>query len=133
MWPKAKVKGQKAKVKRQKSKAVAAPLVLFAFFLFPFALAWAQSPAPSPDLPPGPLQQKARTACLECHDAHIIVQQRLDRKTWTREVDKMIRWGAVVDAADRQAFIDYFSAGFSPEKPVAAPPAPNSRPARLPR
>ena len=133
MWPKAKVKGQKAKVKRQKLKAVAAPLVLFAFFLLPFALAWAQSPAPKPDLPPGPLQLKARTACLECHDAHIIVQQRLDRKTWTREVDKMVRWGAVVDAADRQAFIDYFSASFSPEKPVAAPPAPNSRPARLPR
>lgn len=25
--------------------------------------------AQSPDLPPGPLQAKMKTACLECHDA----------------------------------------------------------------
>jgi hypothetical protein len=72
-----------------------------------------------PPLPPGPLQQKARTACLECHDAHIIVQQRLDKKTWTKEVDKMIRWGAVVDPKDRDAFIEYFSATFGTD--AAAP------------
>jgi hypothetical protein len=29
----------------------------------------------------------------------------------------MIKWGAVVDAADRDAFIDYLSANFPPEKP----------------
>ena len=77
--------------------------------------------AQSPDLPPGPLQTKMSTACLECHDARIIVQQRLSKAAWTKEVDKMIRWGAVVDPADREAFIDYLSSNF-PEgnKPYAA-------------
>ena len=68
--------------------------------------------AQSPDLPPGPLQTKMNTACLECHDARIIVQQRLSKAAWTKEVDKMIRWGAVVDPADREAFIDYLSSNF---------------------
>jgi hypothetical protein len=77
--------------------------------------------AQSPDLPPGPLQAKMNTACLECHDARIVVQQRLSKAAWTKEVDKMIKWGAVVDPADREAFIDYLSSNF-PEgnKPYAA-------------
>jgi hypothetical protein len=72
-------------------------------------------------LPPGPMQQKAQTACLECHDAHIIVQQRLDRKLWSKEVDKMIRWGALVDPKDRDALVDYLSEHFSPGKPPYQP------------
>jgi len=63
------------------------------------------------------MQQKAVTACMECHDAGILVQQRLDRKTWGKEVDKMIRWGAVVDPKDRDALVDYFASNFGPEKP----------------
>ena len=74
--------------------------------------------AQSSDLPSGPVQAKARTACLECHDARIILQQRLSKKLWTREVDKMIRWGAVVDANDRDAFIDYLSINFGTDKPA---------------
>jgi hypothetical protein len=74
---------------------------------------WSQSP----DLPPGPLQGKVRTACLECHESRIILQQRLSNAAWTKEVDKMIKWGAVVDAADRDAFIDYLSTNFPPDKP----------------
>jgi hypothetical protein len=73
--------------------------------------------AQSPELPPGPMQQKVTTACTECHESRIILQQRLSKATWTKEVDKMIKWGAVVDAADRDAFIDYLSANFSPDKP----------------
>jgi hypothetical protein len=88
-----------------------------------FALAsapqlWSQSP----DLPPGPVQGKVRTACLECHDSRIIVQQRLSKAAWTKEVDKMIKWGAVVDPADRDAFIDYLSANFFPDKPAEPMP-----------
>jgi hypothetical protein len=77
--------------------------------------------AQSPDLPPGPLQAKARTACMECHDAGIIVQQRLDRKTWSKEVDKMIRWGATVQQQDRDAFVDYFATNFGADKPPQPP------------
>src|SRR5919206_4038716 len=68
-------------------------------------------------LPAGAMQQKATTACLECHEARIILQQRLSKPAWTREVDKMVKWGAIVDAADRDALIDYFSENFSSDKP----------------
>lgn len=72
--------------------------------------------AQSPELPAGPVQAKVRTACTECHDSHIIVQQRLSNKAWSKEVDKMIKWGAVVDSNDRNAFIDYLSINFPPDK-----------------
>ena len=68
------------------------------------------------DLPPGPPQAKMKTACLECHDSGIIVQQRLGKAAWTKEVDKMIKWGAVVDPGDRDAFIEYLSENFPEDK-----------------
>lgn len=68
------------------------------------------------DLPPGPMQAKARTACTICHDSHILIQQRLSKAAWGKEVDKMIKWGAIVDASDRDALVDYFSENFGPDK-----------------
>ena len=70
------------------------------------------------DLPAGAMQHKATTACLECHEARIILQQRLSKAAWTKEVDKMVKWGAVVDANDHDALIEYLSTNFSPEHPV---------------
>lgn len=84
----------------------------------------AQKPAPgnvNADLPAGPMQAKATTACLECHEARIILQQRLSKAAWTKEVEKMTKWGAVVDPADRDALIDYLSTNFSPDKPAFEP------------
>src|ERR1700734_4089798 len=75
----------------------------------------------SANLPAGPMAQKATTACTECHEARIILQQRLSKAAWTKEVDKMIKWGAVVDPADRDALIDYLSTNFSPDKPPYEP------------
>ncbi|HWY21935.1 MAG TPA: hypothetical protein VNX26_11995 [Candidatus Acidoferrum sp.] len=89
-----------------------------------FVSARAQKPASASvtaELPAGPMQAKATTACLECHEARIILQQRLSKATWTKEVDKMVKWGAVVDAADRDALIDYLSNNFSPDKPAYDP------------
>jgi len=83
-------------------------------------LAFSQKPVA--DLPPGPMQAKATTSCLECHEARIILQQRLSKPAWTKEVDKMVKWGAVVDANDRDALIDYLSLNFSPDQPAYAPP-----------
>jgi hypothetical protein len=71
----------------------------------------------APELPPGAMQSKARTECTVCHDAHIIVQQRLSKPAWGKEVDKMIKWGAIVDASDRDGLVDYFSTNFPPDKP----------------
>jgi hypothetical protein len=76
----------------------------------------------SVDLPPGLLQAKVKTACLECHDSSIIVQQRLTKAAWTKEVDKMMKWGALVDPGDRDAFIEYLSTNFPAHKePYVAP------------
>ena len=86
--------------------------------------AQAQKPAgasPTADLPPGPIQAKASTACMECHEARIILQQRLSKAAWAKEVDKMTKWGAVVDPVDRDALIDYLSANFGPDKPAYEP------------
>src|SRR5881275_3703140 len=75
---------------------------------------------PSVELPPGPIQQKVRTACTECHEANIVVQQRLSKAAWTKEVDKMVKWGAVVDPKDRDALIDYLSTNLSVDKAAEA-------------
>jgi hypothetical protein len=73
--------------------------------------------AQDPDLPSGPAQAKVQTACLECHESRIILQQRLSKAAWLKEVDKMIKWGAVVEPEDKDAFVDYLSTNFPPDKP----------------
>jgi hypothetical protein len=83
---------------------------------------WGQSAVPpsakaTEDLPAGPRQAKATTACLECHEARIILQQRLSKSAWTKEVDKMTKWGALIDPSDRDALVDYLSTNFGPDQP----------------
>ena len=73
------------------------------------------------ELPPGPMHEKATDACTECHESRIIVQQRLSKAAWTKEVDKMIKWGANVDAHDRDPLIDYLSANFGTDRPAYVP------------
>lgn len=86
----------------------------------------ASAQKPTEDLPAGPMQAKATTSCLECHEARIILQQRLSKAAWTKEVDKMMKWGAVVDAGDHDALIDYLSTNFSPDRPAYQPPRTSS-------
>ena len=110
--------------------AAIAPLVLILLPVWaqdqkPQVMMGLQNPPPvkfSEDLPDGPMRAKATTSCTECHEARIIVQQRLNKAAWTKEVDKMIKWGAVVDAADRDSLIDYLATNFSPDKPSYEPP-----------
>ncbi len=89
--------------------------------------AWGAS-APE-QLPPGPMQEKASAVCGSCHAVRIVVQQRLSKAAWTKEVDKMTKWGAEVDSKDRDALIDYLSANFSPDKPAYVPPLSARQPA----
>jgi cytochrome c553 len=77
----------------------------------------AQQPPQPPELPAGAGRDTVAARCLSCHEADLIVQQRLSRAGWVREVDKMIRWGAVVDAAEREPMLNYLAAQFTP-KPV---------------
>ena len=68
------------------------------------------SPAPlaAPD-PAAPGEAVFKRACLSCHGADLIEQQRLSPTGWTREVEKMMRWGAAVSEADKAALVDYLA------------------------
>ena len=119
--------------KKEDSKLAAMPcavaLASITFCMMLPLAALAQKPGPSKateDLPPGSMQTKATTTCLECHEARIILQQRLSKGAWTKEVDKMMKWGAVVDASDHDALIDYLSTNFSPDEPPYEPPRSSS-------
>ena len=46
--------------------------------------------------PEGPMKALADQACLHCHSADMVRQQRLNEKQWTAEVNKMAGWGAAV-------------------------------------
>ncbi len=48
-------------------------------------------------------------ACRVCHDDDLSAQQRLTAAGWGREVDKMVRWGAVVTADERPALVAYLT------------------------
>jgi hypothetical protein len=66
-------------------------------------------------LPDDSGKEQVEAACLPCHSADILVQQRLTDKQWAANVDKMIRWGAVVADADKPKIALYLSKNFGPE------------------
>ncbi len=72
------------------------------------------------DLPDGKGAEVARDKCISCHEADLIVSQRLSRQGWVREVEKMVRWGAVVNDSEKELLVDYFVANFGPRKTMAA-------------
>src|SRR5262245_20841159 len=73
--------------------------------------------AGSQNLPEGKGASVVRDKCLTCHEPDLIVMQRLSRQGWTREVEKMIRWGATVADPEKEILVDYLAAHFGP-KPV---------------
>jgi len=83
---------------------------------------------PNEQLPAGAAKEKAEAACLTCHEARIIVQQRLSQAAWAKEMDKMTKWGAEVDPKDRDSLIEYLSANFGPEQPAYEAPRSASAP-----
>ncbi len=97
-----------------------AGLLTFALMCGGSIVSYASSP--NEELPAGPAQEAAANACLSCHEARIIVQQRLSKAAWTKEVDKMIKWGAPVDPKDHDPLIDYLSANFSTDQPAYVAP-----------
>ena len=98
------------------TRLATSPSIILTLILFS-AAAFAGESSPNQQLPPGAMQEKAAAACSTCHEARIIVQQRLSKPAWAKEVDKMIKWGAEVDPKDRDAMIEYFSTNFGPTKP----------------
>lgn len=88
------------------------------------ASAPAQLPQPEPaqpaDLPAGDGSAIARARCLACHGADMILQQRLPRAAWDRELGKMIAWGAAVQDAERQPLLDYLATAIGQPPPLSA-------------
>lgn len=80
------------------------------------------------DLPAGAGATIFRRRCLSCHGADLTVSQRLSRPGWVREIDKMVRWGAVLSDdsgrdSEREVLIDYLAANFAPRRKSAEKPA----------
>ena len=71
------------------------------------------------ELPQGPGRDVVAKRCIACHEGDLIVAQRLTRDAWGRSVDKMVRWGATVEAGEREPMLDYLAAHFAP-KPAAS-------------
>ena len=63
-------------------------------------------------LPQGEGRQIAMERCLSCHDHHLIVGQRLDPGRWTREVEKMMRWGSPVSEKEKEILARYLAENF---------------------
>lgn len=81
-----------------------------------------QSAAAQHELPAGKGAELARAKCVTCHEADLIVAQRLSRPGWTREVEKMMRWGTSLTEAEKEILIDYFAAHFGPRPAPATMP-----------
>ena len=96
---------------KRKSKLIKLSLALTAAVC---GLMSANTRAARQDLPDGKGAELARDKCLNCHEADLIVSQRLSRQGWTREVEKMIRWGAVVSDAEKEPLVDYLFGNFGP-------------------
>jgi hypothetical protein len=60
-------------------------------------------------------------ACSQaCHGPSLIAQQRLDAPGWTRELNKMIGWGAAIPDSDKEALIAYLAKTFNNSRPRPA-------------
>jgi mono/diheme cytochrome c family protein len=78
--------------------------------------------AQGPAAPAIAVPDVVRARCVTCHGIDLIQQQRLSRAAWERELDKMVRWGAVVPDADRRVMLDYFETIARPLSSGAATP-----------
>jgi hypothetical protein len=67
-----------------------------------------------PQVPTATPPDAYRTSCALCHGEDIVRQQRLTRAQWNAEIEKMIGWGAKVNADDRAALLDYLSSNYGP-------------------
>jgi cytochrome c5 len=76
------------------------------------AIATLSSPAQPQDSKRANATEILNNKCLVCHEIDLITQQRLSRSGWTREVDKMIRWGASINDAEKEPLLDYLAANF---------------------
>jgi mono/diheme cytochrome c family protein len=71
--------------------------------------------------PGGPGKEIVATKCGICHGPELIASQRLTPAQWTKEVDKMVGWGAPLDPAEKAVLAAYLARHFGPDRPIAPP------------
>jgi len=92
-----------------------------AFMLLVLAFAGLSSSAQPQDAKQAKATEVPINKCLVCHEIDLIKQQRLSRAGWTREVDKMIRWGASISAAEKEPLLDYLADSFPAQATTKTP------------
>jgi mono/diheme cytochrome c family protein len=93
-------------VKPAKSRAAAAPAFDESLPVFGTQIS---------ELPPGAGKATADGACVKCHSADVLRQQRLNEKQWAASVAKMAGWGADVPEAKRDELAAYLAKNFGPD------------------
>jgi hypothetical protein len=95
------------------SPRVALPAALLAGLAVGLATGRSAAQAINP-LPPGEHMPLVLGACIPCHSAEMVAQQRLDRKTWEAIVDRMIAYGAPITPETRPLILDYLASRLAP-------------------
>lgn len=93
-------------------------LVAFALVLALGAAGRAEEKGPLPEDAPQMVQVKS--ACQVCHTLQYVTLQRLTEPQWKKTVDKMIKFGAPVPAADVAHLVAFLSGRLTPD--LADPP-----------
>ena len=71
--------------------------------------------------PAGPGKVLVETRCLLCHQGELIAAQRLTPAQWTKEVDKMVRWGAPLADAEKAVLAAYLAKHYAADAPAYVP------------
>ncbi len=103
--------------------ALARAALLAGTTLLPGVTAGAQAPTAPPHLPKAEGVEVATAKCLGCHEADLIVSQRLSQTGWDREVAKMERWGTPLAADERARLVAYLAGQFGLRPAAAHDPA----------
>lgn len=85
-----------------------------------FVVAWFVLAAVGSTAAQEPAPDIVKTRCMTCHGDDLIRQQRLTREGWSREVDKMIGWGAPVTPQERPLLLDALMLSGGGAKPRTA-------------
>jgi hypothetical protein len=109
-------------------------LITFAIILSALLLdSVAQSALSKPNvdkLADGPGEKLVEKACLNCHNAHVIVIKHASADDWAEEVDKMVARGAVLTDDENDQVVEYLSTHYGPngsKDEHAGPPEPNAQ------
>jgi hypothetical protein len=72
----------------------------------------APSPARAESWQDDPAAALLRSKCTVCHGTDLISQQRLSEQGWSRELDKMTRWGTSLTDPERSQLIELLARRF---------------------